>query len=127
MFQAIYVGGISTTNLLVPIYSLFPFAPVLLRPNGALHSKDSLPVYSSDEFKPFIPKLPECTFWCIWMVTFTVALMSSFSWHAQFFAFVLCGGIPVLGPPIRSMMKHKHLQFNFCNLVYKKKKTKKHE
>ncbi|XP_041999579.1 protein RER1A-like [Salvia splendens] len=118
-----YGLGIYLLNLLIGFLS--PLVDPELEPSEG----PSLPTKGSDEFKPFIRRLPEFKFWYAITKAFCVAfLMTFFSMFdvPVFWPILLCYWIVLLfltmKRQIMHMIKYRYIPFNLGKQKYGKKK-----
>ncbi|XP_042003594.1 protein RER1A-like [Salvia splendens] len=118
-----YGLGIYLLNLLIGFLS--PLVDPELEPSEG----PSLPTKGSDEFKPFIRRLPEFKFWYAITKAFCVAfLMTFFSMFdvPVFWPILLCYWIVLLfltmKRQIMHMVKYRYIPFNLGKQKYGKKK-----
>ncbi|XP_059653794.1 protein RER1A-like isoform X2 [Cornus florida] len=119
-----YCLGIYILNMLVDFLS--PIDDPELEPSdGPL-----LPTKGSEEFKPFIRRLPEFWFWCVitraFCLAFVLTCFSTFN-VPVYWPILLCYWIVLLYVTMRRqilhMIKYKYVPFDIGKLTYGFKKT----
>ncbi|KAL2231626.1 protein RER1A-like [Sesamum indicum] len=118
-----YGLGIYILNLLIGFLS--PLVDPELEPSDG----PSLPTKGSDEFKPFIRRLPEFKFWYAITKAFCIAfIMTFFSMFdvPVFWPILLCYWLVLFAltmkRQIMHMIKYKYIPFNIGKQTYKGKK-----
>ncbi|KAL0348420.1 UNVERIFIED_CONTAM: protein RER1B [Sesamum angustifolium] len=118
-----YGLGIYILNLLIGFLS--PLVDPELEPSDG----PSLPTKGSDEFKPFIRRLPEFKFWYAITKAFCIAfVMTFFSMFdvPVFWPILLCYWLVLFAltmkRQIMHMIKYKYIPFNIGKQTYKGKK-----
>ncbi|VAH70527.1 unnamed protein product [Triticum turgidum subsp. durum] len=112
-----YGLGIYLLNLLIGFLS--PMVDPELDPSAAAHDGPALPTRGSDEFKPFIRRLPEFKFWYAITKAFVIAFVMTFFSVFDvpvFWPILLCYWIVLfvltMKRQILHMVKYKYVPFN---------------
>ena len=122
-----YGLGIYLLNLLIGFLS--PMVDPELDPSAAAHDGPALPTRGSDEFKPFIRRLPEFKFWYAITKAFVIAFVMTFFSVFDvpvFWPILLCYWIVLfvltMKRQILHMVKYKYVPFNIGKQKYGRKK-----
>ncbi|VAH70526.1 unnamed protein product [Triticum turgidum subsp. durum] len=122
-----YGLGIYLLNLLIGFLS--PMVDPELDPSAAAHDGPALPTRGSDEFKPFIRRLPEFKFWYAITKAFVIAFVMTFFSVFDvpvFWPILLCYWIVLfvltMKRQILHMVKYKYVPFNIGKQKYGGKK-----
>ena len=122
-----YGLGIYLLNLLIGFLS--PMVDPELDPSAAAHDGPALPTRGSDEFKPFIRRLPEFKFWYAITKAFLIAFVMTFFSVFDvpvFWPILLCYWIVLfvltMKRQILHMVKYKYVPFNIGKQKYGGKK-----
>lgn len=127
LFRMFYLGKYYAVGYIAGLYILQCFV-LFISPkmDPGLYGKDVLPTATDDDYKPFVRKLPEFTFWRRTMAATLLA----------FFFGLLPFDLPVYGPlllvyflavtivtfrtHITQMIKYKYIPFDFGKPKYQK-------